>query len=104
MIKLSIFYPYHEGCKFDMDYYCKTHLGTLAQSKFGAALKGASAESGINAGAPGTKPLYAAVGHLLFESLEVFGAVFPAAAPELGADVVNYTDITPVVQISQVAM
>ncbi len=38
MIKVTVFYPYDEGKKFDMDYYCSKHI-PLVQQKLGDALK-----------------------------------------------------------------
>ena len=59
MIKVSILYPYRENGRFDMDYYCGTHM-PLAAKLFGAALKGWSVDAGINAGPPGVgTPLWA---------------------------------------------
>jgi uncharacterized protein (TIGR02118 family) len=91
MIKISIFYPYRENGRFDVAYYCDTHM-PLAAKRFGAALKEWSVDIGINAGPPNTPPPYVAVGHFLFETLEAFYAVFTPAANELTADIPNYTD------------
>ena len=102
MIKFSIFYPYKEGYTFDMDYYVKTHLGSLLQEKMGAAVKGVAIERGLGDGTPTGKPPYVAVGHILFESMESFGKAFAPAAAALQADVANYTNITPFAQISEV--
>jgi len=103
MIRLTILYPYREGAKFDLQYYCDVHI-PLAKQKLGAALKSASVESGLNGGAPGQPPHYFAIGHLYFESVEAFNTAFPPHAPALGADVVNYTDVTPLVQLGEVAL
>jgi uncharacterized protein (TIGR02118 family) len=43
-----------------------------------------------------------AIGALLFESIEVFGAVMAAHGAEIVADIANYTDSQPVMQISEV--
>jgi uncharacterized protein (TIGR02118 family) len=55
MIKVSILYPYRENGKFDVEYYCRTHM-PLAARLFGAALKGSLVDIGINAGPPGMPP------------------------------------------------
>ena len=39
MIKVTIFYPFHQGCWFDKDYYLQQHL-PLSKSIFGKFLKG----------------------------------------------------------------
>ena len=46
MIKVSVFYPYKEDAKFDMNYYTNSHIPMVGE-KLGSALKGASMEQGI---------------------------------------------------------
>ncbi|CAB3712639.1 EthD family reductase [Trinickia soli] len=103
MIKVSILYPFRENVRFDIDYYRDKHM-TLAARHFGAALKGWSIDSGINAGEPGSKPGFVAAGHFLFDSIESFTAVFEPVADELVADIPNYTDSAPQILISEVVM
>ena len=103
MIKVSAFYPNGEGKKFDMDYYSNTHL-PLVQEKCGAALKGGAVEQGLSGGEPGSPAIYVAMGHLLFDSVEAFQGAFGPHAKEIMADVPNYTDIQPTIQISEVKM
>jgi len=91
MIKVSILYPYRENGRFEMDYYCATHM-PLAAKLFGAALKGWSVDAGLNAGPPGTPPPYVAAGHFLSDSVEDFYNVFKPASEPLLADIPNYTD------------
>ena len=103
MIKVSVFYANEEGKKFDMDYYLNTHL-PLVQEKCGAALKGGAVEQGLSGGDPGSPAIYVAMGHLLFDSVEAFQGAFGPHAKEIMADVPNYTDIQPTIQISEVKM
>jgi uncharacterized protein (TIGR02118 family) len=103
MIKVSVLYPNTEGSKFDIDYYCKKHI-PMVQQKVGAALKSVDVEQGISGGAPGSRPLYAAVGHLYFESVPAFQESFGPHSKEIMADIPNYTDVQPVIQISEVKM
>jgi uncharacterized protein (TIGR02118 family) len=103
MIKVSVFYPAGENKKFDMEYYCKRHM-PLVQQTVGAACKSMAVEQGLAGGAPGAPPTYAAMGHLYFESLAACEAAFLPHAQELLADVPNYTNIQPVIQISEVKM
>ena len=91
MIKVSILYPYREGGRFDVDYYCGTHM-PLAAKLFGAALKSWSVDVGINAGPPGSPPPFVAAGHFLFDTIEAFYDVFKPASDTLLADIPNYTD------------
>lgn len=101
MIKVSVFYPNSAGCRFDMDYYVKKHI-PMASKKIGPALKAVSVEQGLSGGAPGTPPTYIATGHLVFDSVEAFQAAFGPHADEITADVPNYTNVQPIIQIGEV--
>ncbi len=99
MIKVSVFYPNEEGKKFDMDYYCSKHI-PMCQEKLGC--KQVAVEQGLAGGAPGSRPTFIAMGHLYFDSLEAFQKAFGPHAKEIMADIPNYTDIQPTIQISEV--
>ena len=103
MIKLSVLYPDGAGKKFDIDYYCNRHI-PMVREKLGAAVKGAAVEHGLSGGAPGSRPAYVAMGHLYFDSVEAFQAAFGPHAPAIMADIPNYTDIEPVIQLSEVKL
>jgi uncharacterized protein (TIGR02118 family) len=103
MIKVSVLYPNEEGKKFDMDYYCNSHI-PMVQEKLGAALKGGAVEQGLSGAEPGSPATYVAMGHLLFDSVEAFQSAFGPHAEAIMADVPNYTDIQPTLQISEVKM
>ncbi len=101
MIKVSVMYPNTAGKKFDLDYYCNQHVALVGRL-LGKAMKGASIDKGLAGAAPGTKPAYVAIGHLYFDSMEAFQNAFGPNAAEIMADLPNYTNIEPVVQISEV--
>jgi uncharacterized protein (TIGR02118 family) len=103
MIKVSVLYPNEEGKKFDMDYYCNSHI-PMIQEKLGAALKGGAVEQGLSGAEPGSPATYVAMGHLLFDSVEAFQNAFGPHAEAIMADIPNYTDIQPTLQISEVKM
>ncbi len=100
MIKLSVFYPNQEGKKFDMDYYCNKHIPMVAEL-LGDAVKGASVEEGLGGGAPGDPATFIAMGNLYFDTMESFQNSFGPNAAQIMADVPNYTNIEPVVQLSK---
>jgi uncharacterized protein (TIGR02118 family) len=102
-IKVSILYPNEEGKSFDMDYYTNKHIPMVADL-VGDALIGASVEAGLGGGMPGEPAPYAAMGNLYFEDMEALQANFAPHVPTFMADVPNYTDVQPVVQISVVEM
>ena len=101
MIKVSVFYPNEEGKKFDIDYYCNSHI-PMVQEKLGAALKGSTVDQGLSGGEPGSQASYVAMGHLIFDSVDSFQSAFGPHADAIMADIPNYTDIRPVIQISEV--
>jgi uncharacterized protein (TIGR02118 family) len=101
MIKVSVFYPDREGAKFDMAYYCDSHIPMVRQ-KLGAACKNAAVEQGMAGGTPDSRPGFIAMGHLYFDSVEAFQTAFGPHAEAIMADIPNYTDIQPTIQISEV--
>jgi|SRR5579864_6865896 uncharacterized protein (TIGR02118 family) len=103
MIKVSVLYPNQEGCTFDMAYYCNTHI-PMVRRLLSPALKGVAVEQGIGGIAPGSPAPYIAMGHLLFDSVEAFQQAFEAHAQALLADIPNYTNTQPVIQVSEVKL
>jgi uncharacterized protein (TIGR02118 family) len=101
MITVSILYPNLEGSTFDLDYYCNKHI-PMTEQKLAPALKGVRIESGLNGGLRESSPPYLAIGHLLFDTLEAFIEAFTPHAQVLQGDIPNYTNIKPVIQISEV--
>jgi uncharacterized protein (TIGR02118 family) len=93
VIRLSVLYPSSEGSTFDHDYYREKHV-PLALRAWG--LDKADIEKGIDG------PYVAAV-HFEFDSVEAMGAAMAAEATgDVMADVANYTNITPVLQTSEI--
>jgi uncharacterized protein (TIGR02118 family) len=56
----------------------------------------------MSGAAPGSRPAYVAMGHLYFDSAEAFQTAFGPHAQTIMADIPNYTDIQPTIQISEV--
>lgn len=103
MIKVSVMYPNGQGHTFDMAYYTDKHM-PMVKRKVGPALKSLAVEQGLAGGEPGAPPTYLALGHLYFDSVEAFQAAFGPHAPEILADIPNYTNTKPVLQISEVKL
>jgi uncharacterized protein (TIGR02118 family) len=103
MIKVSVFYPNNNGSKFNMDYYCKSHI-PMVQQKLGAACKGVAVEHGLSGATPGSRPAFVAMGHLYFDTAEAFETAFGPHAQEIMADIPNYTDIQPTIQVREVKL
>ena len=101
MTKVSVFYPNGEGKTFDEEYYCNTHL-PLVGKLLGDALKGATAEKGLGGAAPGSQAPFAGMGNMYFDSVEDFGNAFGPNAEKILGDLPNFTNIEPVIQVSEV--
>lgn len=101
MIKVSVLYPYSDGVRFDHAYYVERHMPMVA-TLMGAACKGWHADKGLGGGAPGVAAPYVAMCHILADSLESFNAGFGPHVKQIMADVPNYTDAKPVMQVSEV--
>jgi uncharacterized protein (TIGR02118 family) len=99
MYRLSAYYPH--GGKFDMDYYKSKHLPMVAD-RLGSAIERWEVDSGMSGVAPGSDPPNVAVGYLYFNSPDDFSAAFGKHAPEILGDTPNFTDINPVIQISEI--
>ncbi len=103
MIKVSVMYPNTPGQRFDHEYYRDKHM-PMVKSKMGESLKYYTVDKGIAGGMPGTPPTYVGMCHLFCDSIEAFQAGFGPHAAEIMADIKNYTDLTPVIQISEVVV
>jgi len=101
MIRVSVFYPNNSDATFDMDYYCNKHV-PMVGGMLGDALKGAAVESGLAGGGEGIPAIYIAMTHLTFESIESFEQSFGPNAEEILADVPNFTNTKPQLQISEI--
>jgi uncharacterized protein (TIGR02118 family) len=103
MIRVSVLYPHKDGGKFDMNYYLNKHM-PLVRQRLGAALKGISVEQGIAGGAPNSPAPFTALGHLLFDNVAEFQSGMSQHQAELMADIPNFTNIEPTLQVSEVKM
>lgn len=103
MIKVSVFYSNTEGKKFDMAYYCDKHIPMVKQ-KLGAACKRIDVDQGLAGAQPGSRPGFAAMAFLSFDSVDAFQGAFGPHSEAIMADIPNYTDIEPIIQINEVKM
>lgn len=103
MIRISVMYAAGAGKTFDHDYYRTKHMKLVRDRVGGLGLKRIEVDRGIAGGAPGAPAPYVAVGHLYFDSLDAFQKAMAPHGKELFADVPNFTNITPQVQIAEIA-
>jgi uncharacterized protein (TIGR02118 family) len=103
MIKVSVMYPNKSGARFDHQYYRDKHM-PLVKARMGDACKYYTVDKGLAGGAPGDPATYVGMCHIFADSVEAFQKSFGPHAKEIMADIANYTDIAPVMQISEVVV
>ena len=101
MIKMSVYYPADGGSKFDHDYYRTSHM-PLIQKRLGDACLRYEIEKGLVGREPGGAPAFVAACHIYSLSLDTLQQAYGPHRAEFVADVANYTDITPIVQFSEI--
>jgi uncharacterized protein (TIGR02118 family) len=103
MIKVSVMYPNTPGARFDHAYYRDKHM-PLVKARMGGNCNHYTVDRGLGGGAPGSAATYVAMCHIFCESVEAFQAGFGPHAPEILADIPKYTDLAPLIQISEVVV
>lgn len=103
MIKVSILYPNKPGSHFDMSYYLTTHM-PVAMGLLGKGLQKTEVDAGLQGTNPGEPPSFFAGCQLYFHSIDAFLKAWNPAAAELIADIPNYTDVTPMIQLNEVKL
>jgi uncharacterized protein (TIGR02118 family) len=103
MIKVSVMYPNTPGARFDHEYYRDKHMPLLKQ-RMGDSCKSYTIDKGMSGAEPGSPAIYIAMCHVFCDSADAFSAGFGPHAQEIMADIPNYTDVSPVMQISEVVL
>ncbi len=103
MIKVSVMYPSTPDARFDHEYYRDSHM-PLVKSLMGESCLFYTVDKGLAGGAPGEPPTYIGMCHIFCDSVGAFQSGFGPHAQAIMADIPNYTDITPVMQISEVVI
>lgn len=103
MIKVSVMYPNDPKARFDHGYYRDKHM-PMVKSRMGDSCKSYTIDKGLGGGLPGTPATYVGMCHIFCDSVDAFQAGFGPHAEEIMADIKNYTDLTPVIQISEVVV
>lgn len=103
MIKVSVMYPNAPDARFDHDYYRDKHM-PLVKARLGDKCKYYTIDKGLAGAEPGAPATYIGMCHIFCDSVEAFQAGFGPHAEEILADIANYTDLQPVLQISEVVV
>jgi uncharacterized protein (TIGR02118 family) len=101
MFKVSVMYPNEEGSKFNIDYYRTTHMELVKKHLKPFGLIKTDVDKGISGG--GDKPApYICIGNLYFDSQDGYERGIAEAGPILRGDIPNFTNVTPIRQISEI--
>jgi uncharacterized protein (TIGR02118 family) len=99
MIKLTVLYPNTPDLKFDKEYYVNKH-GQLLTDLLGDAIISSDVNMGI-AGAPDTPAPYVVIANMVLNLWSRLNILFGANAEKIMADLPNFTNVQPQVQISE---
>ena len=101
MVKFTVLYPNTPGAWFDHDYYRDSHMPMLKQL-VGDKVKRYTIDRGLAGGEPGEPAPYMASCDVFFDSLQDLQQAMAPHRSKIRADLPNYTDQKPVIQISEV--
>lgn len=101
LIKVSIMYPFAEGKTFDMEYYQTKHMPMVA-GFLGSNLVKYTIEKGLASGIPNQPLPYMAIGTFYVKSLNDYQAAIGPNRDAIRADFANYTNVAPVILVSEV--
>jgi uncharacterized protein (TIGR02118 family) len=101
LIKVSIMYPFAEGKTFNMEYYETKHMPMVA-GYLGSNLVKYTIEKGLASGIPNQPLPYMAIGIFYVKSLSEYQAAIGPNRDAIRADFPNYTNVAPVILVSEV--
>ncbi|KAA9352720.1 EthD family reductase [Larkinella humicola] len=101
MITATLLYPQTADTRFDLDYYLNQHTPLVREHLTPDGLVGIDLEQGLAGMAPDTPPTYTVIARLHFATLADLQTALIAHAPALLADLPNFTDAQPIMQINQ---
>jgi uncharacterized protein (TIGR02118 family) len=101
LIKVLVMYPFAEGKTFNMEYYETKHMPMVA-GYLGSNLVKYTIEKGVASGIPDQPLPYMAVGTFYVKSLDEYRAAIGPNRDAIRADFPNYTNVAPVILISEV--
>ncbi|MVM37893.1 EthD family reductase [Spirosoma sp. HMF3257] len=101
LLKVVVMYPYAEGKTFNMEYYETKHMPMVA-GFLGANLVKYTIEKGLASGMPNQPLPFMAIGTFYIKSLSEYQAAIGPHRDAIRADFANYTNISPVILVSEV--
>jgi uncharacterized protein (TIGR02118 family) len=101
LIKVSVMYPFAEGKTFNMEYYETKHMPMVA-AYLGSNLVKYTIEKGVASGIPNAPLPFMAIGTFYVKSLSDYQAAIAPNRDAIRADFPNYTNVSPVILVSEV--
>jgi uncharacterized protein (TIGR02118 family) len=101
MFKVEILYPGGDDKTFDMDYYEKKHMPMMA-GLIGKNLVFYEIDKGISGRTQTDKPPFVAAGYFYINDVAEYNKVIAQNIDTIRNDIKNYTNIQPIVQISEI--
>jgi len=101
LFKVAILYSNEEGKTFDMDYYQNKHMPMVA-NYLGKNLKSYEINKGIAGRTPSDKVPYLAIGYFYIKNISEYNKAIGQNINTITSDLKNYTNIQPIIQISEV--
>jgi uncharacterized protein (TIGR02118 family) len=101
LVKVSIMYPFAEGNTFNMEYYEMKHMPMVA-AFLGSNLVKYTIEKGLASGIPNQPLPYMAIGTFYVKNLKEYQTAIGPNRDAIRADFPNYTNVAPVIFISEV--
>ncbi|MBL7722615.1 MAG: EthD family reductase [Chitinophagaceae bacterium] len=101
MFRVAIFYPNGDDKTFDMDYYEKSHMPMVA-GFLGKNLKFYEIDKGIAGRTPNDKVPFVAIGYFHITDVAEYNKAIAQNRDAVINDFKNYTNIQPVIQISEI--
>jgi uncharacterized protein (TIGR02118 family) len=100
MVIFSVLYPATPGGKFDQAYYDAVHIPLVKEAFAPTGLEDVQVFKGLGAPDGGPAP-FVAMAHLAFKDAAAMQAsVAGPRGAEVSGDLANFTDTTPIIQIS----
>ena len=103
MIKVSVMYPNVAGARFDHEYYRDKHM-PLVQQLLGESCSYYTIDKGLSGSEAGSAPAYIAMCHIFSQSTEIYASGMDRSGKDILADISHYTDLQPVIQVSDVVI
>jgi len=101
LFKVTVLYPNGEGKTFDMSYYETKHMPMVA-GFIGSNLQFYEIDKGLSGRMPNDQPPYLAVGYFYIKDIAEYNKAIAQNREVIVNDFKNYTNVQPIVQISEV--